>query len=112
MRGSSSALHRLLSQLDDPPSSERIGGVAPGEGSQRLVVENPGELAIARELVVLKPQALEPGKAGDQVPGHGGEVVGVEGERDQLGKVGQGGRVQTSDLVVVQLKKNMIFFSL
>ena len=79
------------------------------EGREGLVVENPGELAIARELVVLKPQALEPGKAGNQVPGHGGEVVGVEGEGDQLGQVGQGGRVQTSDLVVVQLKK-MSFF--
>ena len=46
-----------------------------------------------------------PGKACHQLAGQGGEVVGVEGERDQLGQVGQAGRVQAPDLVVVQLAR-------
>ena len=99
------ALHRLLPQLDDPPPRQRVGGVASGEGRQGLVVENPGELAVARELVVLESQTLQPGKPRHQLAGQGGEVVGVEGEGDQLGQVGQGGGVQAPDLVVVQLEK-------
>ena len=59
---SSRTLHRLLPQLDDPPSGKRVGGVASCEGREGLVVENPGELAVARELVVLKSQTLQPGK--------------------------------------------------
>ena len=86
------------------------------------MVENPGEPAVARQLVVLQPQTLQsggkyfceenlivqnqkPGQPGHQVAGQGGEVVGVEGERDQLGQVGQAGRVQAPDLVVVQLAR-------
>ena len=46
-----------------------------------------------------------PGKACHQLAGQGGEVVGVEGEGDQLGQVGQGGGVQAPDLVVVQLEE-------
>ena len=101
----SRALHRLLPQLDDPPPRQRVGGVASGEGRQGLVVENPGELAVAAELVVLEPQTLQPGKPRHQLAGQGGEVVGVEGEGDQLGQVGQGGGVQAPDLVVVQLEE-------
>ena len=50
-------------------------------------------------------QNLKPGQAGHQVAGQGGEVVRVEGERDQLRQVGQAGRVQAPDLVVVQLER-------
>ena len=57
----SCTLHRLLPQLDDPPPRKRVGRVASGKGGEGLVVENPGELAVAGELVVLKPQTLQPG---------------------------------------------------
>ena len=60
--------------------------------------------AVARELVVLQPEALEPGEAGHQRGGEGGQVVGVEGEGDKGGQGGEGGLVQTADLVIVQLQ--------
>ena len=56
-------LHRLLPQLDDPPSSERVGRVASCEGREGLVVENPGELAVAAELVVFQSQTLQSGNS-------------------------------------------------
>ena len=48
------------------------------------MVEDPLEPAVALQLVVLQPQTLEPGQLGDDLGVHVGEVVGVEGEGDQL----------------------------
>ena len=56
----SRTLHRLLPQLDDPPPSKRVGRVASCEGREGLVVENPRELAVATQLVVLQSQTLQP----------------------------------------------------
>ena len=50
------------------------------------MVEDPGQPAVAGELVVLQPEALEPGEVRDDLLRETGEVVGVEGEGDQLGQ--------------------------
>ena len=44
------------------------------------MVEDPGQLAVAGELVVLQPEALEAGQVRDDLLGQAGQVVGVEGE--------------------------------
>ena len=48
------------------------------------MVEDPGEFAVAGQLIVLQPEALEAGQVGDDLLGQAGQVVGVQGERDQL----------------------------
>ena len=48
------------------------------------MVEDPGQLAVAAQLVVLQSEALEAGKVGDDLLSQAGQVVGVQGERDQL----------------------------
>ena len=44
------------------------------------MVQDPREPAVALQLVVFQPQALEPGKIRDDLAGEAGQVVGVEGE--------------------------------
>ena len=39
----------------------KVTNQAPGKGSKCLMVENPGEPAVARQLVVLQPQTLQSG---------------------------------------------------
>ena len=51
------------------------------------MVEDPGQSAVAGELVVLQPEALEPGEVRDDLLREAGEVVGVEGEGHQLGQL-------------------------
>ena len=51
------------------------------------MVEDPGQSAVAGELVVLQPEALEPGEVRDDLLRETGEVVGVKGEGDQLGQL-------------------------
>ena len=51
------------------------------------MVEDPGELAVAGQLVVLQPEALEAGQVGDDLLGQAGQVVGVKRQRHQLGQL-------------------------
>ena len=44
------------------------------------MVQDPAQLTVARQLVVLQPEALEPGQVLDDLLGQAGQVVGVEGE--------------------------------
>ena len=69
-----------------PAGGEGAGRGAAGEGGEGLVVEDPLEPAVALQLVVLQPQALEARQLGDHLGREAAEVVGVEGEGDQLGQ--------------------------
>ena len=44
------------------------------------MVQDPAQLTVARQLVVLQPETLEPGQVLDDLLGKTGQVVGVEGE--------------------------------
>ena len=50
------------------------------------MLQDPAEFTITLQLVVLQPEALEPGQVLDDLLGQAGQVVGVEGEGDQLGQ--------------------------
>ena len=50
------------------------------------MLQDPAEFTVALQLVVLKPEALQPGQVLDDLLGQAGQVVGVEGEGDQLGQ--------------------------
>ena len=50
------------------------------------MLQNPAEFTVTLQLVVLEPEALEPGQVLDDLLGQAGQVVGVEGEGDQLGQ--------------------------
>ena len=80
------ALQLLPLQLHDPLAGEAGGRGAAGQGRQRLVVQDPAQAAVALQLVVLQPEALEAGQVRDDLLGQTGQVVGVQGERDQLGQ--------------------------
>ena len=69
-----------------PAGGEGAGRGAAGEGCEGLVVEDPLEPAVALQLVVLQPQALEARQLRDHLGRQAAEVVGVEGEGDQLGQ--------------------------
>ena len=51
------------------------------------MVEDPGQLAVAAQLVVLQSEALEAGEVGYDLLSQAGQVVGVEGQRHQLRKL-------------------------
>ena len=44
------------------------------------MVQDPAQLTVALQLVVLQPEALESGQVLDDLLGQTGQVVGVEGE--------------------------------
>ena len=69
-----------------PAGGEGAGRGAAGEGGEGLVVEDPLEPAVALQLVVLQPQALEARQLGEHLRREAAQVVGVEGEGDQLGQ--------------------------
>ena len=56
----------------------RRGTNSPSQRSECLVVEDPGQFAVAGELVVLQPEALEAGQVRDDLLGQAGQVVGVQ----------------------------------
>ena len=76
----SRTLELLPLELHDPLVGEAGGRHTPGQGGKRLVVQDPAQLTVARQLVVLQPEALEPGQVLDDLLGQAGQVVGVEGE--------------------------------
>ena len=82
----SCTLELLPLELHDPLVGEAWGRHAAGQGGECLVVQDPAQLTVARQLVVLQPEALEPGQVLDDLLGQAGQVVGVEGEGDQLGQ--------------------------
>ena len=51
------------------------------------MVEDPGQLAVAAQLVVLQSEALEAGEVGDDLLSQAGQVVGVERQAHQLGQL-------------------------
>ena len=51
------------------------------------MVEYPGQPAVAGELVVLQPEALEARQLRDDLLGEAGQVVGVQRQGDQLGQL-------------------------
>ena len=75
-----SALKLLPLKLHDPLVGEDGGRHAAGQGGQGLVVQDPAQLTVALQLVVLQPEALESGQILDDLLGQTGQVVGVEGE--------------------------------
>ena len=50
------------------------------------MVQNPVQATVALQLVVLQPETLESGQLRDDTGRHVGQVVGVEGQGDQLGQ--------------------------
>ena len=76
----SSTLELLPLELHDPLVGEDGGRHAAGQGGESLVVQDPAQLAVALQLVVLQPEALESGQILDDLLGQTGQVVGVEGE--------------------------------
>ena len=44
------------------------------------MVQDPAQLTVALQLVVLQPEALEPGQILDDLLGQTGQVVGMESE--------------------------------
>ena len=62
-----SALQLLPLQLHDPLAGEARGRGAAGQGRQRLVVQDPAQAAVALQLVVLQPEALEAGQVRDDL---------------------------------------------
>ena len=82
----SGALKLILLQLHNPLVGEDGGRNAAGQGGESLMLQDPAKLTVALELVVLQPETLEPGQVLDHLLGQAGQVVGVEGERDQLGQ--------------------------
>ena len=70
-----------------PAGGEGAGRGAAGEGGESLVVEDPLEPAVALQLVVLQPEALEAGQVGDDLLGQAGQVVGVQRQGHQLGQL-------------------------
>ena len=50
------------------------------------MVQDPAQFTVARQLVVLEPEALESGQVLNHLLGQAGQVVGVEGQGDKLGQ--------------------------
>ena len=75
-----SALQLLPLKLHDPLVGEDRGRYTAGQGGQGLVVQDPTQLTVALQLVVLEPETLESGQILDDLLGQTGQVVGVEGE--------------------------------
>ena len=82
----SRALKLILLQLHNPLVGEDGGRHAAGQGGESLMLQDPAEFTVTLELVVLQPEALEPGQVLDHLLGQAGQVVGVESEGDQLGQ--------------------------
>ena len=76
----SCALKLLPLELHDPLVGEDGGRHASCQGGEGLVVQDPAELTVALQLIVLQPEALESGKVLDDLLGQTGQVVGVECE--------------------------------
>ena len=51
------------------------------------MVEDPGQLAGAGQLVVLQSEALKAGQVRDDLLGQAGQVVGVQRQGHQLGQL-------------------------
>ena len=51
------------------------------------MVQDPGQSTVTLQLVVLQSETLQPGQVSDHLPGQAGQVVGVQGQRYQLGQV-------------------------
>ena len=82
----SRTLELLPLELHDPLVGEARRRHTAGQGGERLVVQDPAQLTVARQLVVLEPEALEAGQVLDDLLGQAGQVVGVEGQGDKLGQ--------------------------